>query len=436
MPRLPGAQPIRIEATAQPNFALSVGAQGDAEMGVHWEQVAPLVKGVEIEYDEDMSSRLEVHLHQHPNSPPGQKVDWEKVLDNKAIQEGNVLECHMGYGIQMEHMGRFEIPRWLPRFGELGPELLKLKCYDARHRMMESHKASIKGPKKRKHAYRNKPDEAIVEEIAEKYGFGSDVDATDSRLRNEVTLQNGQKKVRQVYPVRVQSASQNDWRFLQRLADIHRFDLWVDWDVFNKRWVLHFKRRLDAGAATYHFEYNGGNGAILSFEPDFLIKDQPTDVEVLYYDRGNREIARTIVSETTRAENVSVGSARGGRSYQANREIIQGAAVRFSAFGQTVQAISDQPFRNKAEAERFALHYLKERERDLLTVEGRLVGLPMLRPRQICLVTGFSKRLDGYYRFTNVTHPMMPDSEYECSFKAHKILSQDVLRQPQTTKAR
>lgn len=440
MSRIPGERPLTFGADAAPGFDLEVVGQGPTETARLFAQMRPLVSGVTVEYDEQMASRLEVLLHPIPETLPGQPVDWRSVLDNKAIQEGNVFELYMGYGGTRTFMGRFEIVRWLPKLGADGPQPITLKAYDGRHKMMNSNKERVKGTRKqRKHVYRNLADESIVEQVADKYGFGAQVDATDDLSRTETSTVNGKTVTRKVLPTRIQDVSTSDWAFLQKLASIHRYDLWCEWSRPNRQWVVYFKRPQDAGnQAIYHFRYASGDGSLIEAEPDFAIGDQPTDVEVLYYDRKTRDLARTVIEERDLAEDVSVDGARGGGSaLQARRELSTGASVRFRAFGQTLEAFSDRPFRSRTEAQGFVRRWLSERERDFLILEGKVVGLPDLRPLQIHLLTGMSARMDGFYRFTFVKHPMQADGDnYEVEFKAHKVLSQDVIRRPVTTKAK
>lgn len=438
MPRVPGETAYPFGDDLTPNFQLEVVGQGPTQPSRLFESIRPLVQGVVVEHDEQMSSRLEVMVHVHPDSPIGQPVNWQAVLDNKAIAEGNVFELWMGRGAKREFMGRFEITRWLPNLGATGPEPIVLKAYDGRHKMQLSNKEKVKGTRKiRKHVYKNLTDEDIVAQIADKYGYGSDVDATEDRRRTETITVGGKTTTTKVLTPRLQDVSTSDWEFLQKLARIHRYDLWVDWSLKNHQWVVHFKQTQDAGQALFHFQYGpNGDGSLISAQPTFSLTEQVTDVEVTHYDRKTRDITRTVVAETNPAEDVSV-SGSVGRSLVARQEMSSGASVRFRAFDQTIEAFSDRPFASKREAQDFVRRWLLEREREFLILEGKVYGIPELKARQIHLLTGMSKRMDGYYRFTNVTHPMGKGSEtYECEFKAHKILSQDVVRRPITTKAK
>jgi len=415
-----------------PNFDLTISGRDAGKSTQLFEAVRPLIASVTYEEDEEMAGMFTLQVINQPEITYGSPDNWRAVVDSKAFQEGNAIDLYMGYGGVQQYMGRTEIVKWLPVFEEDGPTIFTIKAYDGRHRMMEGnqHKVRQSGKdRKRKSFYKNLPDELIVKKIAEKYGYGVDYDATESKKHSK-TGAGGSKKA--AFPTRVQNSDTSDWVFLQRLAEINRFDLWVSWSTGKNQWIINFKKRQDAGQAEYLFTYNGNDGSLISAQPDFSITDQPTDVEVLHFDRRKRTIERSIISDITPAEDVKLTSASPG-NFQAKKTIGLGARVRFSAFGQVIEAFSNKPFRSKAEAETFAQHFLKERERDFLVMTGKVVGIETLRPRQVHQLAGLGARLDGFYRFTKTRHVMQPGNLYQVEFMAHKILSQEIARRKATT---
>jgi hypothetical protein len=97
--------------------------------------------------------------------------------------------------------------------------------------------------------------------------------------------------------------------------------------------------------------------------------------------------------------------------------------------------VRDRPFRSKSEAETFVHHWLRERERDLLLLSGRVIGLNSIHPRQIHRIAGLGKRIDGLYRFTKVVHDQSPGKIYECEFVGYKLPDQAVPRRARTSTA-
>lgn len=472
MARLPISRFTRPGDDAAPDFDISIEGRSAGQATQLFEAIRPLVSSIAFEEDEEMSAQMEMTVINQPDTGPGKPVDWQAVIDSKAFAEGNAIDVFMGYGGVRQFMGRTEIVQWLPSFGPSGPTEFTIKGHDARHRMMRGNQFRVNQAnkkKQRKTVYRGMPDEHIVRKIAEKYGFGFDVDPTEVRRRRRaapatqtktnadgtvtlevvarvergrvvpVNLKNDGKRVsssvqaQTVFPVRPQPSDMTDWNFLRKLASINRFDLWVDYDMSRNRWIVHFKRRRDVGSAGFLFTYNGRDGSLIEAQPEFSITDQPTDVEVLFFDKKRRQIERTVISDTNKSEDVRFTTATPG-NFTAKKEIGPGARVRFTAFGQVIEAFSRKPFRSKKEAENFVQQYLKERERDFITMKARVVGTETLRPRQIHQIEGLGKRLDGFYRFTQTKHIMSPGSIYNTQLVAHKALSQEIARRKATTK--
>jgi hypothetical protein len=467
--RLPSEQFSSFGDDIAPNFELQISGKDTSGATEIYEAIRPLVVGVTFEDDEEMSSLFELTVENQPDTGPGRPVDWRAVIDSRAFAEGNAIDLWMGYGSSMTFMDRAEIVKWLPTFPETGPASFRIKGFDGRHRMMEENRSQQtsesgartvrKDPatlesvvttktsqtsrttskRKRKTFYKNLEDELIVIKVAEKYdNFWVEFDIPESRRRTvHRRVTGGATRTQHVIPTRVQSPDVTDWQFLRRLAKINGFDLWVDWSLEFEQWTVHFKRRDETGAAGYAFEYNGADGSLLSAEPDFSIKDQSTDVEVLVFDKKKRKVERTVISGAKKAEEVQLSGARiAPGQLKAQKEIAEGASVRFTAFGQSFEAFSDRPFSSRKQAETFVQNLLRERERDFLIVQGKVVGTPDLRARQFHELRGLGKRLDGLYRFTNVRHMMQPGAAYTCEFTAHKVLGTLTDRSAQTSEAK
>jgi phage protein D len=340
-------------------------------------------------------------------------------------------------------------------------------------------KGSKGSAQKKKHTFQNLTDDLIVAKIAAKYGFAADCDPAEKGLASmsakasssgfivaggkkyDMTTAKGKAEYAafkananasgnvapkekeskssprrtSAVPSRIQIPDQTDWQFLQRLASINRFDLWVDYDLGNKQWTVHFKQRKAANNAGYTFTYNGIDGSLLEAHPDFSLKEQSTSAEVLYFDSKNKSIELTTIEDTKKEENVNFKSTAPG-DLVAKKSIGAGARVRFTAFGQSLEAIADKPFRSKKEAEAFVADWLKEKERDLIILTGKVVGMEDLRPRQVHEFIGMSTRLDGFYRLTQVKHNMTAGQPFTVDFIAHKILSEEITRRKPTTKAK
>ena len=432
MSRLPIERFTRLGDDIAPDFSLTIEGKDASKALELFEAVRPLISGVSIEFDEEMSTMFELHVINQPAEAAasaggfGAPPDWQAVLNSKVFQEGNGIDLFMGYGGVRHFMGRTDVVKWLMNFPGAGPTTFTIKGFDGRHAMATGNQFKVgkkigkatgaTAPKKRKRkTYYDEFDHVIVKRIAEKYGYGVDADPTP----------------RPSGP-RVHESGTTDWAFLRKLAQINRFDLSVDYDQKKRQYVVRFKDRKDIGTPEYKFTYNGEDGSLLELSAEFQIKDQPTDVEVLVYDKKRKKIERTVISDATPAESVKLGHTGVG-NFQAKKEITVGARVRFAAFGQVFDAISSKPFKSKKDAQRWVENYLREHERELLVVQGKVIGIETLRPRQVHQLAGLSTRLNGLYRFTNVKHDMIPGQPYVCEFTAHKILRTDVARRKATT---
>jgi phage protein D len=431
MTRLPSQVFGQFGDDIAPSFDLDIEGKSTGKGSQLFHAVRPLISGVRLEEDEELATLMELDIINRADTSPGQAVNWQAVIDSKIFAEGNTLDLYMGYAGISVFMARAEIVKWLPVFGSDGPVGLKVKAYDGRHRMTVGNQFKVKGKKKgRKTSYTNLSDDQIVAKIADKYGYGVD---TDAPVQKKHTVKEAGKS-RQVYPTRVQPSDMTDWQFLRRLASINNFDLWVDWSMLKKKNVVNFKARPTTGSPLYQFTYNGQDGSLIEAEPSFMVSDQATDIEVFHYDRQLQRFISSIISDPTPAETVKLSSASPA-ALQAHRGVSVGARVRFSAFGQTFEAVRDRPFRSKSEAETFVHHWLRERERDLLLLSGRVIGLNSIHPRQIHRIAGLGKRIDGLYRFTKVVHDQSPGKIYECEFVGYKLPDQAVPRRARTSTA-
>lgn len=405
---------------------------------------------VSIEYEDDvkMSSLLTMHLKNRADTQPDKFADWSAVLESLAFQEGNYVDLYLGYGNLREFVDRCEILKWMPNFDADG-QTLTIKAQDGRHRLQSSHRARFKniGRKKRQTVWKGLSDADIVRKIAAKYQYKADVDPTEINKKTAIKVvappigspvgTKPKLTPQSVIPNRIQKAGQTDWEFLQHLAKIQDFDLWVDFQKSNDpaapieggAYVVHFKKKKEAGEEIgYLFKYGGDNPSILNASPEFSIKDKPTGVEVLHYDKSTRKIKATTIEDTTKTEIMRLdGPKVGPNSLRAKDEILHGARVRFTAFGRSITAIADKPFYSKQDALDFVDKFLRENERDFIMLRMTVVGVPSLRSRQVHAVEGLSSRLDGFYKITNCKHTMSPDGIYVCEVTGYKLLTAEII---------
>ena len=362
---------------------------------------------IEVEEDIKMTSKLSMTL-----SNPEFLMS-----DSEMITAGTQFDVFLGWGFCREHFGRrFEMVHQTPMFPRSEIPTLNITAYDGRHRMtfgdklIDDAQLSAKARKEtaKRRRFTNKRDDQIIVELAEIYKFAADVNRTDGKR------------------TRVKKRGRSDWEFILHLAKFNDFEVWVDWDL-SIGWVLHFRKEDIRKPTDYHHFVYGDmmddQTNLLECFPELEVSKQSTDIEVLSYDRRLRKVNASELSET---KQVVVKSIRGGiKSGKVLESVDYGAKVRFSAFGRTMEVISNRPFKNKKDAKRHVENYLRSRERDFLTCTGTVIGIENLRPRQIHYLDGLGAKFSGFYKFIQVTHKWQKDGIYETDFVAYKMIPEE-----------
>lgn len=357
------------------------------------------VLSLKYEGDVKMASKLEIELANPDNI----------VSDSEYLIEGNEVEASFGYAFQTFFQGgRVQLVKSLPTFPREGIPSFVAKGYDARHNMALGKKIPKAIQKRKQKRWKTAPsrfptmrDDQIVARIADHYKMAVDVDRTDGKQ------------------TRVRKKDKSPWEFILRLAKINGFHAWVDWDDTH-RWTVHF-RKIELRPSKYYtltYKENGA-GELLDASVELEATKQATDVEVLSYDRSVRKVATTVLSEDTELRTISARSRLKGGNVLALEE--SGARVRFSAFGRTMEIISDRPFRTKKQAKKFAETWINEREADFVICTGTLIGIENIRERQIHKLVGLGKKYDGFYHFDQATQFWQKGGIYETPFVAHRV---------------
>ena len=88
------------------------------------------------------------------------------------------------------------------------------------------------------------------------------------------------------------------------------------------------------------------------------------------------------------------------------------------ALAKTEEVVVDDPIENQQEADLKALGTLRERIKDLVTIQGKTVGFPGLRAGGAVEITGIGPRYSGRYVLTGTTHRVDASSGYITEFSA------------------
>ena len=397
----------RFGDDAAPQFELTINDIPMENNPGLFEKIRPVFINATFEDDIRMSSLMNFEIAVEGTTSPGSPIDWREILDFKGFQEGNVVKLWMGYGENLTFMDAGFIVEWDISGSASELPKMRIACLDGRHLMQAENRQ--KNP-----CYFGIPDYEIVERVARLYGFDFDIDQLATRMGTKT---------------RPTPKDRDDWKFLQKLADMNYANLWVDWKEDTQSWQLNFNKKDVTGEPEFLFDYNLATGNLLDWSMQFSIKDQKNSIELLHFDQSNRKVEVTAIVEYNKGENVKLSSA-GTTRYRAVNAITSGSRVRFNAHGRTIQVISSQPFKNKKDAKSFADTWLRQNQEDLLTLKGTIIGNEKVRARQVNEVNGISNRVDGLYYMENVKHVMTPGQVFKTEFVARKITDTALFDRP------
>lgn len=397
---------------------------------VEWD-VTQYVQRVEFESAVDL-----VDLVQLTISNPGfvftekedQPPDWTA---HKIWQPGNHIDIYFGYGPLSAAIfaGRGIIAKHLPIFPEDGMPTLTIKGYDGSFLLMdESAKITIarnrklSGTAKKDVAasYKEKTHDQVVKGVAQKYGMEFDIDPTTKS------------------DTFIQKKGMSDFQLVKGLAAINSKDFWVDWDNTKKTWVLHWKNTNLQDKPIYTFEYGRGeDSTLLSFEAEFGLKDQSTEIQVMYFSKRNQQWEYISLSDTKEGPDLVLQKGSGQRQTARQRgikkqarqkrelveeEIKSVTELRLVAAGHSIDVIPDKSFKDAKEALDFAQRWFQQRKDHFIIGRGKLKGIETLKARQTHTLKGIGQRLTGDYYFTHARHTFDSESGYDVNFVAHKVL--------------
>lgn len=423
--------------------------------------ITDYIESVEYESAADMADMLRIVV-----ANPGHKVDsaLDKLsppdwIAHKAFQPGNEASLYIGYGQgdkgTESFVGRAQLIKHLPDFPRSGMPTLEIKGYDRSHNMMTA-EGPIKGGrlpvlkvKKPKGGADNQGQvfpqtkhSDVVDAIAQMHGFNADIDDTDKS--ENITIKKGMKH----------------YELVKGLANINNREFWVDFDIKKKKWVLHWKKTAPKQDTKYTFVYGDGDkSTLLSFQPEYGIRDQISTASILIFDAKNQRWISALEAVEVEGEDpfLRKGGGLARRQTQVPRprafknkhsigaqhsrqraasdarngaNILQTAlsnagAFRVSAGGVSIDVLpTSERFKTVEEAALYLNRWFLARQNNFIIGHGTLVGTETLRARQVHKFRGLSSRLDGDYLFIKARHKMGTEGIYETEFTAHRVIEE------------
>jgi len=221
-----------------------------------------------------------------------------------------------------------------------------------------------------------------------------------------------------------QKAGTTDWDFINKLARQHGFITFVFFHYDSRRWVGYWGPDNNIQQSReFIFRYNDGDDTSLgSIRPNLSMKNQSTEIELIYVDPVSRKTNRLRVN----MENVSDYSSE-FRGPDGSREIQEpvgdGPEVTLMIHGQRVQTHANRRFTSAEDARQWLMSFWLEHAQDFIHLDGdTIIGIPELRAREFHQFEGL-RRFSGRYFVSMARHSMSVGQKYSTNFIARKVVN-------------
>jgi hypothetical protein len=343
----------------------------------------------------------------------------------------------MGYGDNLETVGRIEVIRHLPHFPASGVPTLKVEGYDRSWRMMRQ-ELKIKGGQGSTPTKGGRESGQvhwgelgfIVEVVLAKYGVAADVDPEVATKRVDFTQRKGT----------------SDLKMLRALANVNDCEFWIEYDTSTRvvttgsdgtihltapgRWVGRMRKatsKAGAGQTTkYTFVYGQGDkSTLIECDLEYAISSSVSEVQAWVWDRGKNDwgLISTEKTKAGRSPRFSAGTflndPKGPPGGEAD-PIESMSKIKIAASGHSIEVLT-QRFRSAAEATEFVEAWFKKYRDAFVIAKGRIVGCEKVRAGQVHTLDGIGSKHSGDFYFSIVRHTQT-GGNYVTEFTARKVI--------------
>lgn len=369
-------QPQNLDETYAPAF----------QVFVNQKELSPESKGdvlsLKVDLDIDNFDRFELNLNNwveagidEKREQPGFKYTGNLDTDAPKIDVGDTVLVKLGYKDRLVTVIQGKVQTLSPKFPESGSPTITVSGLDRLHDL------SLHKPGKNEQKnFRGKTDWEIAQIIANR-----------NHLQAEVTREgpaNGDLWQRDL----------DDAAFLMERAKKLDFDLFVQPDDQGVDTLYFVKPSRDKG---YSFVW-GEN--LSSFNPTVNAARQVQSVTV----RGWSPKSKAVIEYKAEAKDLP--------EFQGKGSAKSGADLP----GRTGDMVVDFPVSSKEEAQKLAKSLLADRAYWFVTGEGKVIGVPDLRPAQLIELKGLGPRFTGNYEVRTVSHSFGSDG-YSTNFSVRKL---------------
>lgn len=408
------------------------------------------VSSVEFESADGMTDMLKINIQNRFLQYEGRI--WKNLADVVHFQAGNEIKLFGGYDVE-EFIGAAQIVRPEYFYPYDGTPNITITGYSRDYLMMDDSPAPIDDtniPYKRKNKAGRRENiiltdtvSSIVEKIAVAYGFTTkDIGRIKGKSRNSISVFNDKIEA-------VRKSGTTDYDVLYSLANrfgAYFFTKHNGYEGEDGKWILYFlhpdeyKEYRENGIITeqvdkFSFSYAGVHDPeariferttypLLSFNPSYSIKNVTTHFYAVSRDphTGEEYNAEIILSK-----NKDLNT-----KFQVDTDItlkegIDPAKIKIFFEGYSFQSITKARIKSKDELETWLAQWVLRYSRGLVTGSGRVIGYPLLGPRQMHYIGGLGKAFDGLYYFNKVGHYFSGSDLYTCSFDARKVIGRPEL---------
>lgn len=163
---------------------------------------------------------------------------------------------------------------------------------------------------------------------------------------------------------------------------------------------------LDQDEGLFHYVLRWGR-SLIEFTPKFKVFDMPTKAEAMGTDHGKRQKQKETLSDSDITDALKKELPK---SPNYDMEMVNAIDARKEFFGEISAAGSNESQQGSGlDGPRLKLKakagFLKK-VREFLTADGKVIGLPKLRPGEYVDIVGLRPPFDGYYYITKTVHSL------------------------------
>jgi Bacteriophage probable baseplate hub protein len=348
------------------------------EVEVQGEKLDPTTRGdvlsVKVDMDIDNVDRFELSVNNWDDTSL-----FFKYSDTDTFDVGKYVTVRLGYANRLVTVMRGKIESLSPKFPESGSPTLSVA---GRNSLCDL--CGRKPAKDEQKHFVDRTDDEIAELIAQRNGLNAIVTRPTPR-----------------YP-EVWQRDLDDAMFLMERAKRIDFDLYVQADEQGRESLYFVKptdRRDSTKVKVYVFEWGK---SLMSFTPRLNAARQVATVTVRGWDPKQKKAIEA---------NANSGSLPGARG--------EGKSGPEFA-GRKGDQVVDAPVTTQDEAQKLAEALLRDKAYEFITGDGRVIGIPDLKPGSNVELCGLGKRFSGVYYVKSVSHSIGADG-YTTSFGVRRV---------------